>query len=108
MELKNQIKSISIYSGESLNVDPDNNLMGECDFIITKSEPFPELSSPICTLVEAKKGEIKLGLGQCIAQIIGSEVFNKNEGIEFPYLYGCVTNGYEWSFIKKEKKHCYN
>ena len=89
-----------IYSGQSLEADAARGLTGECDFILTHSKPTPLLTAPIMTLVEAKKNDIEEGLGQCIAQMAGAQIFNqKVEGLDVP-VYGCVTTGEDWQFIK--------
>ncbi len=93
---------IQIFSGQSLNIEPSIGLTGECDFILSKTKPTPVLRSPIITLVEAKKNDIELGLGQCIAQMFASLVFNKRSGNNFKTIFGCVTTGETWQFIKLE------
>ncbi len=93
-------KKFYIYSGQTLDSDAARGLTGECDFILTHSESTPLLTAPIMTLVEAKKNDIELGLGQCIAQMVGAQIFNqKTGGLELP-VFGCVTTGEDWQFIK--------
>ena len=91
---------IQIFSGQTLNVDASLGLTGECDFILSKTKPTPILKSPIITLVEAKKNDIELGLGQCIAQMFASMIFNKRNGNDFQAIFGCVTTGEDWQFLK--------
>ncbi len=93
---------IQIFSGQTLNVDVNLGLTGECDFILSKTKPTPILKSPIITLVEAKKNDIDLGLGQCIAQMFASMIFNKRNGNNFQTIFGCVTTGEDWQFLKLE------
>lgn len=93
---------IQIFSGQNLNIEPSIGLTGECDFILSKTKPTPVLRSPIITLVEAKKNDIELGLGQCIAQMFASLIFNKRSGNDFQTIFGCVTTGETWQFIKLE------
>lgn len=93
---------IQIFSGQTLNVDANLGLTGECDFILSKTKPTPILKSPIITLVEAKKNDIDLGLGQCIAQMFASMIFNKRSGNNFQTIFGCVTTGEDWQFLKLE------
>ncbi|MBE9042242.1 hypothetical protein IQ235_15800 [Oscillatoriales cyanobacterium LEGE 11467] len=94
---------ISIYSGESLDVDDARGLKGECDFILSKGPVSLTMQPPIISLVEAKKSDIKGGLGQCIAQMLGAQRFNELEGSEIAAIYGCVTTGEDWQFLKLEK-----
>jgi len=65
------------------------------------------LQAPIFCLVEAKKNDIKEELGQCVAQMLGATLFNQNEGLEYPVVYGCVTTGEIWQFLKLKDKTFY-
>lgn len=94
---------ITIYSGTHLNVAPELGLNGECDFIVAEGIALPALlSPPILTLVEAKKQDIELGLGQCIAQMLGAVRFNENAKKIKPSMYGCVTSAEVWQFLRLE------
>ncbi len=106
---------ITIYSGATLNADPSRGLNGECDFIVAEGIALPALlSPPILTLVEAippegaswnqeaKKQDIELGLGQCIAQMLGAMQFNQTANKAKPCIYGCVTSAEVWQFLKLE------
>jgi hypothetical protein len=92
--------AIAIYSGQRLDVLPEKGLVGECDFILTASPPVPMLRSPLVTIVEAKKNDIELGLGQCIAEMVGARLFNEREGSRFGSIFGCVTTGETWQFLR--------
>jgi hypothetical protein len=101
LELKsNNMDKISFFSGRRLDVDSEKGLIGECDFIISNKPNLFEVDSPIIALIEAKKDDISLGVAQCIAQMIGSKLFNENKNITLPVIYGCVTTAKEWSFLK--------
>jgi hypothetical protein len=91
---------VSILSGQRLDVDPSRGLVGECDFILTLSDPVPRVRAPIATVVEAKRGEIEAGLGQCIAQMLAVQLFNQRSVQAFPAVYGCVTTGENWQFLR--------
>jgi hypothetical protein len=91
---------LAIYSGQRLDVDPDRGLVGECDFILALGPPVPPLRAPIATLVEAKKNDIEAGLGQCIAQMIGARLFNQAAGLVRAPVFGCVTTGEVWQFLR--------
>lgn len=90
----------SLYSGQRLDVAPDQGLTGECDFILSNSPALPILQSPIVMLVEAKKNDIESGLGQCTAQMIGARLFNEREGNDVRAIFGCVTTGESWQFLQ--------
>ncbi len=91
---------ISILSGERLDVDAARKLMGECDFILSLSEPLPLLRAPLLTIVEAKRHDIESGLGQCAAQMVAVQIFNERSGQVLPAAYGCVTTGEAWQFLR--------
>lgn len=87
-----------IYSGYNLNVDPENDLNGECDFLISFQSSYV-VQAPIFSLVEAKNDNIELGLGQCVAQMLGARLYNLKEDNLVPVIYGCVTTGEDWQFL---------
>jgi len=99
---RRNLNKLSIYSGENLDVDEDQGLKGECDFILSKGSISLTIQAPIFSLVEAKKSDIKGGLGQCIAQMLGAQRFNELENNSIPGIYGCVTTGEDWQFLKLE------
>jgi hypothetical protein len=90
---------LAIFSGQRLDVDSDKGLQGECDFILTFSEPVPTVRAPLIAVVEAKKNDIEGGLGQCMAQMAAIRLFNEREGKLLSAVYGCVTTGEAWQFL---------
>ena len=60
------------------------------------------MRAPVFSLVEAKNDNIELGLGQCVAQMLGAQLFNLKEGHPIPIVYGCVTTGEDWQFLTLE------
>ncbi len=93
----------SYFSGYTLIADKKAGLNGECDFIFSTATNTKELTTPIFNLVEAKNDNIEHGLGQCAAQMLGARLFNqKNDSAEITTIYGCVTNSFEWVFLKLE------
>jgi hypothetical protein len=91
---------MSIYSGQRLDVDPGRGLVGECDFILAATAPVPALRSPLMIIVEAKKNDVESGVWQCIAQMVGARIFNERSGRAPAPVYGCVTNGEAWQFLR--------
>ncbi len=91
---------LAIFSGQRLDVDAERGLVGECDFILALAPPVPPLRSPILTIVEAKKNDIEAGLGQCTAQMIAAQLFNRASGREQVPVYGCITSGEVWQFLQ--------
>ncbi len=103
IELRNlNNKFFTIYSGDSLNVDDAKGLRGECDFILAKDTGSFNINVPIIQIVEAKKNDIEIGIPQCAAQMIGASLYNKQKGTELQKIYGCVTTGDNWQFMKLE------
>ena len=97
-ELSNE--RVAILSGQRLDVDPARRLIGECDFILALSDPVPRLRAPLLTVAAAKKNDIEAGLGQCIAQMVAAQVYNERAGQPLAAVYGCVTTGEDWQFLR--------
>jgi hypothetical protein len=94
----------TVYSGEFLTADIEKGLNGECDFILAKDTGSYTISYPILQVVEAKKGDIDLGVAQCAAQMIGAKVYNDKKGTPVEVIYGCVTNGKDFLFLQLSDK----
>jgi hypothetical protein len=99
-------KKISFFSGTELTVDAQQGLTGYCDYILTASTEIYEIRRPIVTIVEAKNENIKGGLGQCIAEMLAAQIFNQKEGLNLD-IYGVVTTGVIWKFLKLTEKSVY-
>ena len=95
---------ISFFSGVEFNVDADADLTGVCDFVISLSPRQFSLKAPIILLVEAKKDDLLVGLGQCIAEMVAAQRFNAEKGNDIAYIYGTITSGINWIFLKLEGK----
>ena len=93
---------IHLFSGEEFNVDKDRGLNGFCDFLFSRSTTAYLIQAPVLMLVEAKKGELDIGLGQCIAEMVAAQIFNQAKDKVIPIMYGCVTSGKLWQFLKLE------
>lgn len=93
---------ISVFSGEEFNVDPGAGLTGVCDFLISRSSEQLVIEAPVVVVVEAKKEDLKVGLGQCIAEMIASERFNIANNQPIASIYGIITSGTQWRFLKLE------
>ncbi len=91
---------INIYSGIRFDVAPEEGLQGTCDFIVSKTPPLPTLQAPLLVVLEAKKNDIDLGLGQCASEMVAAQRFNAQEEIENRPVYGCVTTGELWQFLR--------
>lgn len=91
---------IGFFSGSEFNVDVQAGLSGYCDYILTDSKESYEIRTPVVTLTEAKNESIKSGLGQCIAEMVAAQLFNQRNGEEIESIYGAVTTGTDWKFLK--------
>lgn len=91
---------ISLFSGVEFNVDNGLGLTGVCDFLLSRSPEQLEIEAPAVIIVEAKKAELNPGIGQCMAEMIGAQKFNEINNQPIPTIYGVVTNGTVWRFLK--------
>ncbi len=104
---KRSENNISLFSGIDFTVDASKGLKGRCDFIISSDKNQLLLTAPIITLVEAKNDNINSGLGQCIAEMIAAQIFNQEENQESTIIYGVITTGSNWKFLKLIDKIVY-
>ncbi|MDM8569201.1 hypothetical protein QUF50_06790 [Thiotrichales bacterium HSG1] len=101
VELRKIFKhKISLFSGIELNIDKERELNGFCDFLISLSPEQLFLKAPILAIVEAKNENIMSGIGQCLAEMIAANIYNEQEGNSTKKIYGIVTSGNLWKFIK--------
>nr|VFJ50770.1 MAG: hypothetical protein BECKDK2373B_GA0170837_103026 [Candidatus Kentron sp. DK]VFJ52110.1 MAG: hypothetical protein BECKDK2373C_GA0170839_10354 [Candidatus Kentron sp. DK] len=96
-------RTISLFSGIELNVDRERDLMGFCDFLISQSPEQFYLKTPVISIVEAKNENIMNGLGQCAAEMFASRLYNEQEKAPVDKVYGVVSSGNLWKFLKLEK-----
>ena len=96
--------SFGLFSGTELNVDPARGLNGVCDFILTKSSTQIVLTAPLISIVAAKNDNVHYGYGQCIAQMVAAWEFNRREETPIGTIYGVVTTGTAWQFMKLQEK----
>jgi hypothetical protein len=95
-------RQVQLFSGEEFNVDQEKGLNGFCDFLFSKSENQFTIDAPVLMLVEAKRGELETGLGQCVAEMLAAQNYNQLKNRNIPAIYGCVTSGTLWQFLKLE------
>jgi len=108
IELKRILNGqISLFSGVSLDVDKEQGLNGYCDFMISKSPEQLFVKAPLIAIVEANNENIPSGIGQCIAEMIAAKLFNERAGQPLAMLYGAVTIGNLWKFLKYEQNNVF-
>lgn len=93
-------RKISLFSGTDFTVDSALGLNGVCDFVLSLSAEQLEVEAPAVMIVEAKKSDLNLGIGQCIAEMIAAQKFNEINNQPIPTIYGSVTNGTVWRFLQ--------
>lgn len=95
-------QQISVFSGEEFNIDASVGLNGVCHFLISRSPEQLTVEAPAIVIVEAKKSDLKSGIGQCISEMVAAQRFNEARGRFINTIYGCVTSGTQWRFLKLE------
>src|SRR4051812_37322446 len=93
---------ISLFSGVEFNVDHDRGLRGVWDFLLSLSPLQLVIQAPVIAVVEAKNENMKSGLGQCIAEMLAAQQFNRERQNAVPIVYGVVTTGSNWRFLSLE------
>ncbi|MEG4121165.1 hypothetical protein QUA43_27315 [Microcoleus sp. N9_B4] len=98
-------RQFSLFSGWSFDVDVEQGLNGECDFLLSAVPLDFEIKVPVFALRETTGTEIESCLPQCAAQMVAAQLFNEREHNSIPAIYGCVTTGVVWRFLKLEKNN---
>ena len=93
---------VNVLPGAAFEVDRSRGLTGFCDYLIARSSQIYYIKAPVVAVVEAKKEDLIAGLGQCAAEMVAIQVFNDREGTSVPAVFGCVTSGSNWRFLKLE------
>lgn len=105
LEIRRKFKGeISLFSGVDFTVDAQQGLNGFCAFIISSSKEQLFVRAPVITLVETKNENLKSGLAQCIAEMVAAQLFNEQQGNNIKQIYGVITIGTIWQFLKLESK----
>jgi hypothetical protein len=93
-------RHIGLFSGVDFTIDLELGLNGICDFLLTRSTNELLIEAPAIVLIEAKKGDLIAGWGQCTAEMIAAQKFNIAKKRAVPTIYGSVTTGTLWQFLK--------
>jgi hypothetical protein len=93
-------RRVGLFSGTDFSIDTESGLNGICDFLLTRSTNELIIEAPAIILIEAKKGELNAGWGQCAAEMVAAQKFNRAGGQEILTIYGSVTTGTQWQFLK--------
>ena len=100
-------RRISFFSGIDFNVNAEDGLTGVCDFLVSLSPEQFYLEAPALILVEAKKDDLTAGIGQCVAEMVAAQRFNAEQENDIACIYGTITSGMDWLFLKLEGKKLY-
>ena len=58
-------------------------------------------------LVDAKNDRIKTGIPQCFAEMIAAQIFNEQKENEIDTIFGVVSTGSLWRFLKLVDNQAY-
>lgn len=95
----------NLFSGVEFKVDESRGLSGFCDFLFTLAPLAIDIQAPVISVVEAKKEDIIAGIPQCLAELVAAQIYNAAEGQTLETLYGVVTNGEGWKFLRLRGTH---
>jgi hypothetical protein len=109
-------RQVGLFTGADFTIDIPSGLNGVCDFLLTRSSSEVSIKAPVVVLIEAKKGELNGGWGQpathgseetseqsvavCMAEMVAAQRFNQADGQDIPSIYGSVTTGTQWQFLR--------
>ncbi len=99
MEFKKKT-DVSLFIDKTFDVDKELELVGAPDMLISKSKIQQYITSPVILFVEAKNNNIGKYLGQCAAEMYAAKLFNEKEKNTIDTVYGVVTTGDNYQFIK--------
>ncbi|MBA4065541.1 MAG: hypothetical protein C0501_17860 [Isosphaera sp.] len=92
--------TICLIAGAEFAADPAARLTGFCDFLICRAPQQSVIFAPVLVVFEAKRDSIPDGYGQCIAAMVGAQRFNARNNTPIDPVYGCVTTGTAWKFLR--------
>ena len=99
--MQNNPKQLQYFSGNSFDVLPEKALKGRCDFLFTKHFSL-HIAAPVIAMFEAKDDNVDNWYGQCGAEMYAAKLFNEQKNEPYKIIYGAVTDGYEWVFLRLE------
>lgn len=93
---------LQYFSGNTFDVDAEKALKGRCDFLFTKHFSL-DIVAPVVAMFEAKDDNVDNWYGQCGAEMYAARLFNEQKNEPYRTIFGAVTDGYEWVFLKLEE-----
>ena len=85
-----------------MNIESIPELNGNPDFILSNKPNLVEIEAPIFCLMESKNKSPDEGFAQCAAEMYAARIFNQEMNDPHHTIYGAVTNGFDWIFMKLE------
>ena len=77
--------------------------MASVIFMISQSPEQLALEAPVLVVVEAKKDDLKQGMGQCLSEMVAAQRFNAMHKRAISQVYGTVTTGTVWRFLRLQE-----
>ncbi len=93
-------EQITFFSGYNFDVDKKQGLKGHVDFMLSHEAQLPYIEAPTFCIVEAKNDNLDNGIPQCIAEMYAAQLFNQQRGKQQEVIFGTVTSGLAWQFMK--------
>jgi len=101
LEVRSRLQHrVSLFSGVEFSVAPEQGLNGTCDFLLARSPEQLFIDAPVVAIAEARNEDLKGGVGHCMAEMVAARIFNEREGKPARVIYGAVTTGIIWRFLK--------
>ena len=108
LEIRRQLDcQISLLSGVDWDVDDAQGLRGRCDFLMGLSPEQQRIEAPVLAIVEVKNEKIAAGIAQCLAEMVAARIFNQQNQNDIPTIYGIVTTGSNWRFLRLVESTAY-
>lgn len=95
-------KELQYFSGNTFDVVPEKALKGRCDFLFTKHFSL-NIVAPVIAMFKAKDDNVDNWYRQCGAEMYAARIFNEQHNKPYRIIYGAVTDGYEWGFLRLEE-----
>ncbi len=93
---------MSLFSDETFDVDESKGLKGRCDYLLSAGQQSYIIEAPVFAIVEAKQAIIEKSMGQCAAAMFAARLFNEKKEKPYKTIYGAISSGREWQFLKLE------
>lgn len=98
------VNVFTYFSGYIFNVDKKLGLNGRCDYLLSRNYKALRIDAPLFCIVEAKNDDVDNdnSQAQCIAEMYAAQLFNQKKNNEIKTVFGAVSTGFEWIFLKLE------